>query len=103
MKHKSWWCYFAWQYGCPVCKVKQLKGRKGSDGFEQEVSDIMFGSLFTWEESQWILEQVGAMATIDENVPAVAACEWCRMGIHKKCDRIHKLHAICVCDCERGF
>jgi len=44
------------------------------------------------------------MVTLDnENMDAVPACEWCRMGLHSKCDRIFKLHAICVCDCERGY
>lgn len=47
----------------------------------------------------------GPMAAVekDESMPAVPACEWCRMGVHKKCDRLRKLHAICICDCERGY
>lgn len=45
------------------------------------------------------------MAPLDEPKPMdpVEACTWCRMGLHKKCDRLTKLHAICVCDCERGY
>ena len=47
----------------------------------------------------------GPMATIDKNEQPqgeIQVCDWCRMGLHKKCER-HKLHTTCVCDCERGY
>lgn len=48
----------------------------------------------------------GPMATVDrqeqEPQDAVPACDWCRMGLHKKCVK-SKLHGFCVCDCERGY
>lgn len=51
------------------------------------------------------------MATLDrkdkneeENITLpVPACEWCRMGLHKKCEGKRKLHGFCICECERGF
>lgn len=45
------------------------------------------------------------MATIDRQQPEgeIQVCKWCRMGLHHKCDKKHKLHAFCVCDCERGY
>ncbi len=44
------------------------------------------------------------MATLEnEKMDAVPACDWCRMGLHNKCDRLTKLHAVCVCNCERGY
>jgi hypothetical protein len=44
------------------------------------------------------------MATLEHDQPQgeIQVCQWCRMGLHKKCER-HKLHTICVCDCERGY
>ena len=30
-------------------------------------------------------------------------CNMCRAGLHKKCERNDRLHALCVCDCERGY
>jgi hypothetical protein len=46
------------------------------------------------------------MATLDrqeqEPQDAVPACDWCRMGLHKKCTK-GNIHSTCICDCERGF
>lgn len=60
MEHKNWLCFLAWQYGCPVCKVKQLKGGKSGDhGYDEEVEDILRGKLFNSKEKQWIIKQIG--------------------------------------------
>lgn len=58
MKHKSWVCWFAWSYGCPACKVKQLRREHKSPYFKIEVQEIRAGKLFTKPEKRWILEQV---------------------------------------------
>ena len=48
---------------------------------------------------------VDNMATLepDQHQGEVEACQWCRMGLHHKCERKTRLHALCVCDCERGY
>lgn len=45
------------------------------------------------------------MATIEPDQPKgeLEVCDWCRMGLHKKCEKNRRLHAICLCICERGY
>jgi hypothetical protein len=34
----------------------------------------------------------------EELQPNMPVCDWCRMGLHKKCEK-----GRCTCDCERGY
>lgn len=50
------------------------------------------------------------MATLDRNeneeenmTLPVPACDWCRMGLHKKCEHKQDSKVFCICDCDRGF
>lgn len=40
-----------------------------------------------------------------ENEPyeKIEACNWCLMGLHKKCERLTHAQSFCACDCERGY
>lgn len=44
------------------------------------------------------------MATLDKEQPSAESdiCMWCRAALHKKCEK-HKLHSICLCNCEAGY
>jgi hypothetical protein len=65
---------------------------------------FVIGYLLGWGQGKIEKEEVKRMATLDKDQPSgeIQVCDWCRMGLHLKCER-HKLHTICVCDCERGY
>lgn len=62
MKHNHFF-QFLWKYRCAVCKVRQLQRGFKLDrlGYQQELRSVRYGLIWTQEEKNWILRQVGEL------------------------------------------
>lgn len=59
--HSKW--LFWWHYGCPACKVRQMRYGYRMDplGYSEELKDIRHGNKWDYQTKKWMLRQLGEL------------------------------------------